>query len=120
MAKSLSYSKETSFHNRDESRRRSYMGGMESVRFTRNRIVGSGTTLDTARLRQSIADHCQLDPRNIHAYVLGEHGDSEIVNWSHADIGNSSNRLLQKLQERLQADLFQKLFEETKMLLTKL
>jgi L-lactate dehydrogenase len=42
--------------------------------------------LDTARLRQSIADHCGLDPRNVHAYVIGEHGDTEIVNRTNVDI----------------------------------
>ncbi len=81
----------------------------------RNRIIGSGTTLDTARLRQSIADHCQLDPRNVHAYVLGEHGDSEIVNWSHADIaGIPLTDFCRNCRRDCEGDLFQKLFEETK------
>ncbi|TYB94738.1 MAG: L-lactate dehydrogenase [Kosmotoga sp.] len=56
---------------------------------SRNNVFGSGTTLDTARLRQNIAQHCRLDPRSVHAYVLGEHGDSEIASWSTANIGGT-------------------------------
>jgi len=50
-------------------------------------IVGSGTVLDTARLRFLLADNCHIDPRNIHGYILGEHGDSEFAAWSTAMIG---------------------------------
>lgn len=50
-------------------------------------VIGSGTTLDTARLRYLIARHCNIDARNVHAYVLGEHGDSEFAVWSKAIIG---------------------------------
>ncbi|NQT18441.1 MAG: L-lactate dehydrogenase [Planctomycetes bacterium] len=46
------------------------------------RVVGSGTILDTARLRYELSAHCRLDPRNVHAYILGEHGDSEVPAWS--------------------------------------
>lgn len=52
-----------------------------------NRVIGSGTSLDTARLRYEISDKVKIDPRNIHAYILGEHGDSEFVSWSNAHIG---------------------------------
>ncbi len=48
------------------------------------RVIGSGTTLDTARLRYLIGDCFTLDSRNVHAYVIGEHGDSEFVPWSQA------------------------------------
>jgi len=51
-----------------------------------NRILGSGTVLDTARLKYILSLHCGLDTHNIHAYVLGEHGDSEVVAWSLAHI----------------------------------
>lgn len=51
-----------------------------------NRVVGSGTTLDTARLRYMLGDFLDVDPRNIHAYVIGEHGDSEFVPWSQANV----------------------------------
>lgn len=54
--------------------------------FERGRVFGSGTTLDTARLRYSISEHFNVDPKNVHAYVIGEHGDSEFVPWSQAMI----------------------------------
>ncbi len=50
-------------------------------------VIGSGTVLDTARLRFLLADHCRIDPHNIHGYILGEHGDSEFAAWSTAMIG---------------------------------
>lgn len=50
-------------------------------------IFGSGTALDTARLRFELAQHCRIHPRNIHAYILGEHGDSEFAFWSKAMVG---------------------------------
>lgn len=48
----------------------------------RARVLGSGTVLDTARLRTVLAERLRLDPRSIHAYILGEHGDSEVAVWS--------------------------------------
>lgn len=52
-----------------------------------NEVIGSGTVLDTARFRFLLARHCKIDPHNIHAYILGEHGDSESAIWSNASIG---------------------------------
>src|SRR3989338_1045159 len=52
-----------------------------------NEVIGSGTVLDTARFRFLLAKHCKIDPRNVHAYILGEHGDSEFAVWSNAMIG---------------------------------
>ena len=52
-----------------------------------HRVIGSGTSLDTARLRYEISKMINIDSRNIHAYILGEHGDSEFVSWSNAHIG---------------------------------
>jgi L-lactate dehydrogenase len=46
------------------------------------RVIGSGTTLDTARFRGLLASHVGIDPQHVHAYVLGEHGDSEVLAWS--------------------------------------
>lgn len=46
------------------------------------RVFGSGTTLDTARFRSLLGSHCGIDPEHIHAYVIGEHGDSEVLTWS--------------------------------------
>lgn len=72
------------------------LSGFESYR-----VIGSGTTLDTARLRYLLGDYFKIDPRNVHAYVIGEHGDSELIPWSQAyittkniyDIIDSSNGL---------------------------
>lgn len=56
------------------------------------RVIGSGTVLDSARLRAELAAHYRIDARNVHAYVLGEHGDSEFVAWSTASIANMGLR----------------------------
>lgn len=58
--------------------------------FNANRVLGSGTTLDTARLRYLLGDYFSVDPRNVHAYVMGEHGDSEFVPWSQAMVATKS------------------------------
>jgi L-lactate dehydrogenase len=50
------------------------------------RVLGSGTTLDTARFRSLLGDRCGADPHYVHAYVIGEHGDSEVLTWSLATI----------------------------------
>jgi len=50
------------------------------------RIIGSGTVLDSSRFKYLIGEHCQVATRNIHAYVVGEHGDSEVPLWSRANI----------------------------------
>jgi L-lactate dehydrogenase len=51
-------------------------------------VIGSGTVLDSARLRAELSVHYGVDARNVHAYVLGEHGDTEVVAWSSATLGN--------------------------------
>ena len=58
--------------------------------FNPRRVLGSGTTLDSARLRYLIGDYLKVDPRNVHAYVMGEHGDSEFVPWSQALVSTKS------------------------------
>jgi L-lactate dehydrogenase len=50
------------------------------------RVIGSGTTLDTARFRALLGRHFDVDPHYVHAYVIGEHGDSEVLVWSQATI----------------------------------
>ncbi|MCI8406367.1 MAG: L-lactate dehydrogenase [Oscillospiraceae bacterium] len=52
--------------------------------FESSRVLGTGTALDTARLRYLLGQYFSVDPRNVHAYVIGEHGDSEFVPWSQA------------------------------------
>jgi L-lactate dehydrogenase len=54
------------------------------------RVFGSGTTLDTARFRALLGRHFDVDPRHVHAYVIGEHGDSEVLVWSQASIAGLS------------------------------
>ncbi len=51
-----------------------------------SKVMGSGTVLDSARFRYLLAEHCGVDPRNVHGYVIGEHGDSEVPVWSLANI----------------------------------
>src|SRR6516225_6260412 len=51
-----------------------------------SRVIGSGTTLDTARFRALLGRHFDVDPHHVHAYVVGEHGDSEVLAWSQAAI----------------------------------
>jgi L-lactate dehydrogenase len=54
--------------------------------FPKDRVIGSGTVLDTARLRYLLGEHLQVDPRNVHAYIIGEHGNSEVPVWSLANV----------------------------------
>ena len=53
----------------------------------KNKVFGSGTVLDTARLRYLIADYLKISSKNVHAYIMGEHGDSSFVPWDHAYVG---------------------------------
>ncbi len=55
---------------------------LQHSRLPPNRIFGSGTVLDSARFRYLLSRHCHVDARNVHSYILGEHGDSEIAAWS--------------------------------------
>jgi L-lactate dehydrogenase len=54
--------------------------------FPPQRVIGSGTILDTARFRYLLSEHFGVDPRSVHAYIIGEHGDSEVPVWSLANI----------------------------------
>jgi L-lactate dehydrogenase len=83
-----------------------------------NQVMSSGTVLDTARFRFMLSQHCEVDPHNIHAYILGEHGDSEFAVWSKAMIGGvlfkeyctvcANNKLCHR------QDYFKTIFEEVK------
>lgn len=53
----------------------------------KHKVIGSGTVLDTARLRYMIADYLDVSSKNVHAYIMGEHGDSSFVPWNHCYIG---------------------------------
>jgi L-lactate dehydrogenase len=67
-----------------------------AVRFARDcgvragRVLGSGTTLDTARFRSLLGERCGVDPHHVHAHVIGEHGDSEVLTWSLAAVAGMS------------------------------
>jgi L-lactate dehydrogenase len=54
--------------------------------YPENRVIGTGTVLDTARLKYLLGEHLQVDSRAVHAFIIGEHGDSEIVAWSCANV----------------------------------
>lgn len=56
----------------------------------KERVIGSGTILDTARFRYLLGDYFDVDTRNVHAYIIGEHGDTELPVYSHADIAGTS------------------------------
>lgn len=54
--------------------------------FSAQRVIGSGTVLDSSRFRYLLSAHCHVDPSNVHAYIIGEHGDTEVPVWSLANI----------------------------------
>lgn len=78
----------------------------------RGRVLSSGTVLDSARLRYLLSRHCEVDVHNVHAYVLGEHGDSEFAAWSMTHIGgvniesycNQCKKCLNWVEERKQIE----------------
>lgn len=55
---------------------------LKSTNLSRNQVIGTGTMLDTARLRSLLSEHVKINSQNVHAYVFGEHGDSSIIPWS--------------------------------------
>lgn len=61
---------------------------MKTSGMPEGRVFGSGTVLDTARLRYLLGNKLDVDSRSVHAYVIGEHGDSELITWSNANISN--------------------------------
>ena len=70
--------------------------------FPKERVIGSGTSLDSARFRQALADKIGIDARSVHAYIMGEHGDSEFAVWSHANVAGV--KLEQWLQDNRDVD----------------
>ncbi len=77
-------------------------------KFPHQKVIGSGTILDTARLRYLIAEKIKINPKNVHAYVIGEHGDSEFVPWSNANIG------LQNISTYIDMEECEKIYKEVK------
>ena len=66
--------------------------------FPHQKVIGSGTSLDSARLRYLVGEKLKINPKNVHGYVIGEHGDSELIPWSSCTIGlnNIKNYLTDK------------------------
>lgn len=84
--------------------------GMES-----NRVIGSGTILDTARFRFMLGEHYNVDPRSVHAYIVGEHGDSELALWSMANIaGVRLQDFVGPDGQRYDQDVLDSIFEQTR------
>lgn len=67
------------------------------------RVIGSGTVLDSARLRTRISDYLNVNPKSIHAYQIGEHGDTELTAWSIADVGGQ--KVSDLLKPEVQKDI---------------
>lgn len=83
--------------------------------FPSNRVIGSGTILDTSRLRYVLGEHFKVDPRNVHAYIIGEHGDSEVPAWSLASIaGTRLNDYVAVYGQELDDLFLNKMFEQVK------
>ena len=83
--------------------------------FPRERVIGSGTVLDTARLKYLIGKYFEVDPRNVHTFIIGEHGDSELPVWSSANIsGIDLDSYCQSCSNRCTFSALDKLFEEVK------
>jgi L-lactate dehydrogenase len=78
------------------------------------RIVGTGTLLDTARFRALLGRHYGVDPRSVHAYILGEHGDTEVPIWSNAMIGGQNIQGRTVLGRAWDADEMAALFEQAR------
>jgi L-lactate dehydrogenase len=76
----------------------------------KERVIGSGTILDTARFRYVLGEYFQVDTRNVHAYIIGEHGDTELPVWSHADIGGRSILEIVEEDEEYSLDDLERLF----------
>ena len=79
----------------------------------KNHVIGSGTVLDTARLRHALSEKLGFADSNIHAYIMGEHGDSSFVSWTNAYIGCKS--LLEVVEERkVPFDQLQRIYEQVR------
>lgn len=73
----------------------------------KNQIFGTGTILDTARFRLLLGEKIGVDPKSVHAYIIGEHGDSELPLWSTATVGNTSLDNFKKLSSAEKKEIFE-------------
>lgn len=76
----------------------------------KERVIGSGTILDTARFRFLLGEYFDVDTRNVHAYIIGEHGDTELPVWSHADIAGTSIAEWTKNKDGFNQDALNQIF----------
>ena len=85
--------------------------------FAKEKIIGTGTTLDSARLRYEIGNKLNINSKNIHTYVIGEHGDTELVPWSNATVGltNINNFLTDEEKNELENRIRNMAYEIIKM-----
>ena len=80
-----------------------------------NRVIGSGTILDTARFRYLLSQHAGVDPRSVHAYIIGEHGDSEVPVWSLANIAGMPLVEYCKMNcDKFDQEEYDRIFEQTR------
>jgi len=83
--------------------------------FPASRVIGSGTILDTSRFRFVLGEHLKVDPRNVHAYIIGEHGDSEVPVWSLANVaGTKLTEYCPLCGEKYDHEYFDGVFERVK------
>ena len=86
-------------------------------KFPKEKVIGTGTTLDSARLRYEIGNRLNINSKNVHAYVIGEHGDTELVPWSNATLGlsNLNEFLTNEEKEKLETKVKNMAYEIIKM-----
>ena len=73
--------------------------------FDSSKVIGSGTVLDTARLRYLVGKYLKVSSKNVHAYIMGEHGDSSFVPWEHANVGCKKMKEIMKDNKHPMSDL---------------
>ncbi len=79
-----------------------------------HRVIGSGTTLDTARLRYKLGEYFKISPKAVHAYIIGEHGDTELPLWSRATIGPVPLHTYLETHENHKAEDLDQIFVEVR------
>ena len=83
--------------------------------FPSNKVIGSGTVLDTARLKYLVGKHFEVDPRNVHTFIIGEHGDSELPVWSSANIsGVDLDSYCENSLKKCDISVLNNIFEDVK------
>ncbi len=83
--------------------------------FPKSRVIGSGTVLDTSRLKYLVGRHLLVDPRNVHSFIIGEHGDSELAVWSSANVsGIDLDRFCESCNRHCSKKALNSIFEDVK------